>query len=123
MPSSPLVGFAARICARQPPPKPGGGDILPSLLATLRRLRALGWVAEAVAFRAEEGRRKYGFPLQASNGRAAIADGGQELLDFLNYTEQMRLEGYPDIDLLQGRALELLALLENIATRHDATTR
>lgn len=45
-------------------------------------------VIEDMRQRDNEGRRKYGVPLQASNGRDALVDLYQELLDACAYTRQ-----------------------------------
>ena len=45
-------------------------------------------VIEDMRHRDNEGRRKYGTPLQASNGRDALVDLYQELLDAAVYIRQ-----------------------------------
>ena len=43
--------------------------------------------------RDEFGRRKYGGPLRANNGRDPLVDAWQEALDLWQYIAQMRIEG------------------------------
>lgn len=45
-------------------------------------------VIEDMRQRDQEGRRKYGTPLQASNGRDALKDAYQEVLDLAVYLRQ-----------------------------------
>ena len=50
-------------------------------------------VANDLERRAEVGSKKYGTRLKTNNGRNALYDSYQELLDFANYLCQARLEG------------------------------
>lgn len=63
----------------QPPPQPSTGDI--------QKL-----VIDDMVKRREFGVAKYGTPLQANNGRDALADLYQELLDAVCYVRQMMEE-------------------------------
>lgn len=54
--------------------------------------------------RAEMGQSKYGTKLRINNGRRAIVDLYQELMDALMYSQQARMEG----DHLPGAFVELL---------------
>jgi len=61
---------------KQPMPTKGKVDILPLVIADLR--------ARDVA-----GRKKYGTTLQANNGRDALVDLIQELMDAVMYLRQL----------------------------------
>ncbi len=98
----------------QPPPKPGGTDVILDLVARLRERqcrytpgvpsgllvyakdlcdeRRLDLCEELLA-RREVGIAHYGTPLQTGNGRDAELDALQEVLDALAYRWQAHLEG------------------------------
>ena len=57
---------------------------------------ALETVSEALTARAEMGKAKYGTYLRANNGRNALVDEYQEVLDALMYAEQCYYEAYGD---------------------------
>lgn len=59
----------------QPPPTPAKVDIVPLVIADLEKKAILGL-------------EKYGTPLQANNGRNALIDLYQELLDACCYIRQ-----------------------------------
>ncbi|MFJ4988820.1 hypothetical protein ACIP9H_34090 [Streptomyces sp. NPDC088732] len=63
----------------QPLPKPGGVDVLLN-------------VAAAVLERRAHGAKKYGHPLETGNGRSALRDLLEELLDAAAYTAQAVME-------------------------------
>ena len=50
--------------------------------------RVIDLVAEDLRIRAEEGRKKYGCYLYANNGREALIDAYQEVLDLAMYLRQ-----------------------------------
>lgn len=52
-----------------------------------------GPVIDDLHYRAEEGRRRYGVYLEPENGRSAIRDCYEELLDAFMYAIQLELEG------------------------------
>lgn len=64
------------VATRQPMPQPATGDI--------QKL-----VIEDIEARREFGIKKYGTPLQAFNGRDALMDLYQELLDAVCYVRQL----------------------------------
>jgi hypothetical protein len=63
----------------EPMPRPGKTDVTESLIAHLRERQA-------------QGIRTYGTSLQTFNGRRALVDLREELLDALQYVEQEILE-------------------------------
>lgn len=63
----------------QPPPEGSGSIVLP-------------FVLEALKARAEFGFKKYGTYLRTHNGRDALMDAFQEILDLTNYLAQLILE-------------------------------
>jgi len=68
--------------------------------------RVLRGLAERMRARMERGLANYGMPLRAHNGREALADCQEEVLDALAYAEQARQEGRADHALVN----ELFAL-------------
>jgi transcriptional regulator with XRE-family HTH domain len=64
---------------RQAPPKPGSEEVLPALIADLQA-------------RSAQGATKYGHALQTGNGRDAMVDAYQEVLDLAMYFKQLLLE-------------------------------
>jgi len=66
----------SRASTPEPPPKPTGGRPVWEL------------VIEDMLEREREGRRKYGAPLQAGNGRDPLVDAYQEALDLAVYLRQ-----------------------------------
>lgn len=82
----------------QPMPQPGTGPSCHDLViqelhdewgtgASVNRL------VQDLVMRREFGQRKYGRPLQAHNGRSAVTDAYQEVLDLLAYLAQLKAEG------------------------------
>jgi hypothetical protein len=65
--------------APQPAPTGNGSEVLPVVLRDLTE-------------RQEHGRRKYGTPLRAHNGRSAIQDALEEAYDQVMYLAQLRME-------------------------------
>lgn len=81
----PLAALAVRTLPR---PRPGGEEVLPTLLgAPLPRD-----VHAALRARAELGRVRYGVPHTAHNGRLAAVDYLQEQLDAAAYAAQRGIE-------------------------------
>ena len=74
--------------APEPPPKPAKGDLWASVIAQESEPALL----ELFHARRQMGIEKYGTPLQANNGRNAINDLAQELLDAIVYAEQVMAE-------------------------------
>ena len=100
----------------QPPPTPGGTDVILDLAEALRtRKRIPGYLhglssgirtdtedlcyernldlCDELLARREVGIERYGTPLQTRNGRDAGLDELQELLDALAYMWQAHIEG------------------------------
>jgi len=67
--------------AQQPAPRPTSGRPIWSL------------VIDDMCARDQEGRRRYGTPLQAGNGRDALRDAYEEALDLAVYLRQAIEEG------------------------------
>lgn len=78
--------------ATQPSPTAGRLDVTESLCALPHVPRPL---AEDFARRSLQGVAKYGVPLRTDNGRDAIVDAYQELLDAAVYLHQAFLELAP----------------------------
>lgn len=80
------------IAAVQPPPRPGGVAVWPSLLASGLVPASLRPLCEA---RDALGRSRYGRPLEVGNGRDAARDCLEELLDAIAYSGQHAMETAP----------------------------
>jgi hypothetical protein len=76
----------------QPMPTGDGIDVAAS---AARKLRALGHedIANDIEARIRLGEKKYGTRLKSNNGRNAYLDLYQEILDGINYSEQLVIEG------------------------------
>lgn len=89
-----IVSALARV-EIQPPPKPGGPEVLPVALDTLARLeqcKSTVALAHDLAARAQAGREKYGDVLRANNGRDAGRDAYEEAQDLFMYATQRVME-------------------------------
>lgn len=75
-------------------------------------------VADMIA-RDEMGRRKYGTPLQAGNGRDALQDLYEELLDAVAYTKQAILERNEAKRITNGLAERVAAQSELLSKRAE----
>ena len=95
--------------AVQPEPKPNDGRAVWEL------------VLEDFQTRDRLGRAKYGVPLQAGNGRDALLDLYQELLDAVVYTRQAIEERSRAKDRLQDALAEMSANGCGL-TAHQAST-
>ena len=87
-------------------------DAVLQLLANMSSVSSIPFAAsqplrEDLIARAEIGFKKYGTKLRVKNGRRAIVDLYQELLDALMYSMQARLEG----DREAGKFVEILMSL------------
>lgn len=95
----------------QPLPRPGRVLVHEHAIVWLSRrgLRGgvLEYLSQALRDRLALGVRKYGLPLQSGNGRDALADATDEVLDALVYLHQMELEGEPGMRPLLGHCTEL----------------
>lgn len=112
-----------------PPPVPNNSDpIWPKAIEDFRRHhgRLEGRSAEIVSdicydmrARDAEGRKHYGMPLQAHNGRNAIKDGYEEILDAIVYCRQQIEEDQTqvqefDISSPQGFVISRRSKLQNV---------
>lgn len=86
----------------QPPPRGNGTPILPLVLSDFQR-------------RADAGLAKYGTPLRAQNGRAALVDAYQESQDQTLYLRQ----AIEDFDALTKRLAELQARDDSLLAQRD----
>jgi DNA polymerase III epsilon subunit-like protein len=100
-----LAREAFRALRRQPKPSRSAQSqpVLPSLL---ERVPRGGVVAEQLHLRSALGKVRYGEELHTHNGRDALADYREEILDALQYAHQAYLEGRIDRDITEN----LLAL-------------
>lgn len=89
--------------------------------ADLRALAALGGEPAAawLARRAQVGLARYGQPLQAHNGRNAMRDASEEVLDLLVYLRQAIEEGHGGLGELYEVALRLACQLIRRSTDKD----
>ena len=62
--------------------------------------KILTFVGDDIEARVRSGERKYGVRLRAHNGRNALLDLYQEILDGVNYAQQIALEGNMQIGQL-----------------------
>jgi hypothetical protein len=80
--------------AAKPEPKPmGDGVDVGAKVSEYLRERRLFQMAGDLESRLTFGEKKYGTRLKSHNGRNALMDAYQELLDFLNYSMQGHIEG------------------------------
>jgi len=70
-------------------------------------------IAEDVEARIRIGERKYGKRLQSFNGRDALKDLYDEVLDALNYSKQLELENKDNGEIFRG----LIALAATVKTK------
>jgi hypothetical protein len=85
----------------QDPPKSGNIEVAPEVIADLKA-------------RSEMGRAKYRTVLKSMNGRSALTDLYQELLDGACYIKQRLIEESQDIPELIEESQRLRTLLLNI---------
>ena len=83
----------------QPPPTPAAGDVWADLIPGLP-----GILQPYAADRRVQGIERYGTPLQADNGRDAIADAFQEELDRIAYLRQYNLRMQANLDAAIARS-------------------
>lgn len=103
----------------QPAPVRNDGPCVQDLviedLKTFTPTQQFGGVADvAVAFvsadieaRKTQGLQKYGTLLQPNNGRDAVVDAYQEVIDGVQYLRQAKEEGLPYVDIAYRAAVEL----------------
>jgi hypothetical protein len=80
---------------------------------------ALQPIAEDVEARIRIGERKYGKRLQSFNGRDAVKDLYDEVLDALNYSKQLEIENKDDGALFS----QLVQIAVTVKNRLDNPTR
>jgi hypothetical protein len=100
---------------KQDMPSGNGPLVLPEVMKTLERApyksqRLLNDLND----RSRMGKEKYGTELRAFNGRSALLDLYQEILDAIMYAQQSRMEG----DLESGKFLEMLLFIASELSRH-----
>ena len=83
----------------QPPPIPAAGDVWADLIPGLP-----GILQPYAAERRAQGIERYGTPLQADNGRDALADAFQEELDRIAYLRQYNLRMQANLDAAIARS-------------------
>jgi hypothetical protein len=87
-------------------------DVAVEVADDLKKL-GLETIAEDVEARIRIGERKYGKRLQSFNGRDAVKDLFDEVLDALNYSKQLEIEGKDDGSLFR----QLVGIASNVKTR------
>jgi hypothetical protein len=102
----------------QPVPSGDGQDVGDQ---AARRLREAGFavIADDLESRIAFGEKKYGQRLRVNNGRNALFDSYQEVLDFLNYLMQGVLEGREGCESLFNRAMPLALEVYNLLNGRD----
>jgi hypothetical protein len=83
---------AARV---QPAPTGNGIDIAGEAAADLKAMGHID-ISEDIEARIRLGEKKYGTRLKSHNGRDAYLDLYQEILDGINYSKQLVIEGLED---------------------------
>jgi len=78
----------------------------------------LSSIAEDVEARIRIGEKKYGKRLQSFNGRDAVKDLYDEVLDALNYSKQLEIEGKDNGNIFR----DLISLAAVVKTRLDNPT-
>jgi hypothetical protein len=81
--------------AIQPKPKPGQEDVVRMATGYLEDA-GFEKTAADLELRAQKGEQKYGRRLESYNGRDALVDLYQEVLDAVNYALQLKLEKHDD---------------------------
>lgn len=76
----------------QPAPTGNGIDVAAEAADDLRRMGFVS-IAEDIEARIRLGEKKYGTRLKSHNGRDAMLDAYQEILDGINYSKQLVIEG------------------------------
>ena len=88
-----------------------GVDVAVEVARDLRD-QGLDHIAEDVEARIRLGERKYGTRLKANNGRDAMLDLYQEVLDGVNYSKQLVIEGRDD-DSFYRSLVDLACMVKN----------
>lgn len=85
---------SSTISGEQTLPTPGKEDVAPFIIEDLRKRGPLGLqIIDDLQARTAAGIVTYGTPLQTHNGRNALRDLYEELVDALQYSKQVDLEG------------------------------
>jgi len=87
-------------------------DVAVEVAEDLKKV-GFGDIAEDVEARIRIGERKYGKRLQSFNGRDALKDLYDEVLDALNYSKQLELENLDNGEIFRG----LVALAATVKTK------
>jgi hypothetical protein len=94
----------------QPMPTGNGPDVAAEVAKDLRT-KGLEHIAEDTEARIRLGERKYGTRLKAHNGRDAMLDLYQEVLDGINYAKQLVMENKDD-DTFYRHLVDLACLIK-----------
>jgi hypothetical protein len=98
----------------QPMPTGDGIDVAVEAAKDLREM-GLGYIAEDTEARIRLGEKKYGTRLKSHNGRDAMLDLYQEVLDGINYAKQLVIEDKDDDFFF----LSLVSLAKKIKQKLD----
>lgn len=105
----------------QPDPKPGEESVYPGLIVDLVMHEyhedddtLLRSVIEDVSDRVARGKECYGTVLETFNGRDALADAYEEVLDAALYIKQARMEVVKDYSRLPGDPAVVLVELDSL---------
>lgn len=106
----------SRLLEEQPPPRPDTGpDLWPLVIADFEAMFPnVPGLCEAGRERDRIGRRRYGTPLQANNGRSAARDVTDELLDASVYARQAVEEAASDDKEISALYVEALTLTARV---------
>lgn len=96
---------------KAPQKAPDSEDVVENLTRTLTTAREGDPVIPLLEARAAEGEKTYGTRLQTHNGRDALQDAHEELLDALAYLWQAHMETVSDRD----KTCYLLAVWKDLA--------
>jgi hypothetical protein len=101
----------------------GEGQDVGSHAAERLRQFGLDRVADDLEKRISFGEKKYGQRLRTHNGRDAVLDSYQEILDFLNYLMQGVLEGQDGCQSLFERAVPLASEIQGLLSEAHENKR
>lgn len=96
---------------QKPRKAPNSEDVVANLTRTLTAAREGDPLIPLLEARAAEGEKAYGTRLQTHNGRDALQDAHEELLDALAYLWQAHMETASDLD----KTCYLLAVWRDLA--------
>jgi hypothetical protein len=96
-----MAGDSPELAARsQALPTGNGIDVAVEAAEDMKRL-GHKQIAEDIEARIRMGEKKYGTRLKSHNGRDAVLDLYQEVLDGLNYSKQLEIEGLDNGDFFR----------------------